>query len=146
MSIESQVRYRLSSRDRNTLRAALACVLPSDDGPGAKEARAGDYVERVLEEVLVEATRVRFLDGLGLLDSMAQRQYRRPFWRCRRRDQDEILASLQQIPHRLTQQFLALLVHAALQGFLCDPVHGGNHDGLGWAYLGLPRTADPAPT
>lgn len=144
VSVAKIGQHRLPPEDRLTLRAALACVLPSDDGPGADETSAGNYVERVLMEVLDDATRERFQEGLRLLESIAQNRHGRPFRHCPRTAQDEVLTRLQQIPHRLPQQFLALLIHAALQGFLCDPVHGGNHEGLGWAYLCLPRTADPA--
>lgn len=144
VSVARLPRRRLPPEDRRTLRAALACVLPSDDGPGAEETSAGDYVERVLMEVLDDATRERFREGLRLLESIAQNQLGRSFQDCPWSSQDEVLAGLQQIPHRLPQQFLALLIHAALQGFLCDPLHGGNRDGLGWAYLCLPRTAEPA--
>lgn len=136
--------FRLAPESQQTLHAALICILPSDDGPGAEETLAFDYVERVLTEVVDGERRRHFLEGLHLLDDVARERHGLPFRLCAREKQDDVLTHVLGIPHRLTQQFVASLIHVALQGFLCAPRHGGNHGGQGWAYLSLPETAEAA--
>lgn len=128
---------RLSPQQRRNLAAAAERIIPSGDGPGAAETGAAAYVESALGEVLGSAARRRFAHGLDLLSEMAQVLGGREFADCTLEQQDATLEQLGRVPHRLTQRFLRLLVELTLQGYLCDPRHGGNRDGLGWSYIGF---------
>lgn len=119
----------------STLAAAAARILPSDDGTGAAEACVADYIARQLES-LSERDRRRFLEGLDLLEGVAEQLYQREFADCDASEQDLILRHVQNIPHALSRTFFRQLITLALEGFLCDPVHGGNHKEAGWRYIG----------
>ncbi len=136
-------RPKLDPTQRQNLVAAAARILPSDDGAGAIETDAAAYIEHLLEEDFDIDSCHRFVAGLDLLEGAAQDLFGRPFAVCSETEQDQIVQHLLSVPHRVTRRFVTLLVYAAIQGFLCDPEHGGNRDALGWSYLGL-RPADDA--
>ncbi len=142
MTTSRAKRPRLDSIHRRNLAAATARILPSDDGAGAAETDAAAYIEHVLEEVVDIDARQRFVAGLDLLEDAAQDLCGRPFAVCSETEQDQIVEHLLRVPHRVTRRFVALLIHTTVQGFLCDPEHGGNHDALGWLYLRLPLAGD----
>jgi len=61
--------------------------------PGAREAKVAEYIDLVLHDGPAEP-RNAFLEGLGRLDGLAIRTYRKPFLRC---GEDEQTALLRQI-------------------------------------------------
>jgi gluconate 2-dehydrogenase subunit 3-like protein len=67
---------------------------------------------------------------------MAAQSYGKPFESCGDAERSEILRRLQRVPHRIARDFLTILVDLTLEGFLCDPSHGGNHAGAGWLAVG----------
>lgn len=121
-----------------TLAAAVERILPSDAaGPGAKEARVVEFIQKRYSSGKVPSgNRRRFLSGLDLLESMASTTYGKPFHACRLEEQDAILARLQEIPHMTAYRFFRSLIGLTLAGFLSDPVHGGNQNHVGWRYIG----------
>jgi hypothetical protein len=113
-----------------TLDAVLAVVLPSGSGPGASEARAGEYVrarlagpDRGWRDPLVH-----------WLETAAGRE-------------EEAVAALAAAPTGDAGGELFTRLRAwAWEGYLCDPVHRGNRDGVGWARFGwLPPAGRRAP-
>jgi hypothetical protein len=131
----------LTAEQREVLAAAAGRILPSDDGPGAAETEAAGYVERVLEGERLGSRRPLFVQGLERLQELALQAYGLAFAACAPAEQDEVLGRLQESAHPLHRTFFQELVRLVLEGFLCDPVHGGNRGGLGWSYLGVPEVA-----
>lgn len=122
------------------LEAAASRILPSDDGPGAKEAKVGRFIDRQLQEL--PAIRPAFEQLARFLDLWARKVFSKPFASLEARDQDVILGQLArgQIPVRgFPQEALFRGLHTlTLEGFLSDPVHGGNDGEIGWRSIGFP--------
>jgi gluconate 2-dehydrogenase gamma chain len=124
------------------LEAAAARIIPSEDGPGAREAKVGRFIERQLAGDLREL-RPAFEQLARLLDLWAGRAYGKSFAALAAAEQDvglELLAH-GQIPARgLPQEAMFRALHTlALEGFLSDPVHGGNDGQVGWRFVGFPE-------
>ena len=127
----------LGALEERILQAACERILPSDDGAGATEADVLGYIRRAISQGRFSERRRQLLgDGLELLQSLALAAHDRDFSSCGPHQRDAVLQQLEAIPHRVPRRFLALLIGESLDGFLCDPVHGGNRDRVGWRYVG----------
>jgi len=134
----------LTETERHTLVAALDRILPSDDGPGATEAGVAEYVEQALRERRHRALEPLVTSGLERLRALARELHGHDFADCTPAQRDDVLRQLQRLPERAPRLFLSRLVQLGLEGFLCDPVHGGNRDGAGWRAVGYaPRNPGP---
>jgi gluconate 2-dehydrogenase gamma chain len=107
-------------------------IVPSDDGPGAKEAGVIYFIDRALQT----------------FDSDKQDDYRKGMAevRAKRREMfpgGEGVASLtkqQQVELMKAiekSEFFELVRMHTLLGFLGDPSYGGNRGRVGWAYIGF---------
>jgi len=140
----------LSPAEWRAAGAALERILPSDSGPGAREAGCLNFLDKsLLHEDAHLAPLVR--SGLAGLDAVAAA--RRPgavFAVLSPEEQDAVLAGLAGgelpgwPPEPPPRAFFDVLRLEALLGFLCDPRHGGNRDFAGWRRLGYPGPAHAA--
>lgn len=134
----------MTDEQRRTLAAATERILPSGDGPGAAEANVMGCIEWILRQGTLRAQQ-RFLSGVDLLRDLARESHGKDFADCDPAVQDGVLAQIQSIPHPIAQRFFWTLTKLTLAGFLSDPVHGGNRNGVGWRYLGF-DPVQPPPT
>jgi gluconate 2-dehydrogenase gamma chain len=138
--------FVLTEERWSTLVAATQRILPSGDGPGAAEANVVGYIEWVTQQDFFRPKRQRLVNGIDLLRDLARATYGKELADCNPLEQDEVLTKLQSIPHPIVQRFLLALVKMTLAGFLSDPSHGGNHDRMGWRYIGFePVIPEPIP-
>jgi gluconate 2-dehydrogenase gamma chain len=107
-------------------------ILPSDDGPGAKEAGAVFFIDRVL----------------ATFDSDQQESYRTGLLELNRNrtklfPESKDVASLsqeQQIELMRSfekSEFFEIIRTHTLLGFLGNPSYGGNRGMVGWKYIGF---------
>ena len=138
---------RLRAQDLPTdtfavLDAAACRILPSDGSAGAREAKVGRFIERQLSAGLAPL-RPAFDQLARLLDIWSLKSFGEPFAALAPEAQDEVLAQLAhgRIPARgVPQQALFRALHTlTLEGFLSDPVHGGNDGEAGWRSIGFPE-------
>jgi gluconate 2-dehydrogenase gamma chain len=129
----------MTREQQRALAAAVERILPSDDGPGAKETGAAAYIERLLETDGFRSWQPLFDDGLDRFEELAQELHGQSFSAGSPEQRDEVLRRFQAEPDRLRRIFFRKLVSLSLEGFLCDPAHGGNRGGLGWSYLEVPE-------
>lgn len=122
---------------RRTLVAATARILPSDDGTGAIEANAAGYIERALQHRYNRGDLDLFERGLDFLQWLAGELKGKDFLACSPEEQDEVLLGAQEFRNNEARRFFERLVQLTLEGFLCDPVHGGNRESAGWDYIGF---------
>ncbi len=131
------------SREWRTIEAIASRILPSDDGPGAREAGVVGFIDRQL------ATGP--LSGLGpVLNELAKRielyarkVHGRSYADLGAEEQDAMVAKLRTADLSLSlpeRQLYEVLHTLTLEGFLSDPSHGGNVDQIGWQYV---RFAEP---
>ncbi|MBB3937981.1 gluconate 2-dehydrogenase subunit 3 family protein [Aureimonas phyllosphaerae] len=132
------------AHDRATIEAAMARIIPSDDGlPGALEAGCIDFVERYLSgldyifakpdgsgfEILqgrsadawrqrIEIMRGKYADGIRELDARASVRFAATFKDLSPADQDDILRALEA---RAAHDLTTLTVSDGLAGPLGEP-------------------------
>jgi gluconate 2-dehydrogenase gamma chain len=127
------VRFRsLSPEDAVELEAMTVRILPSDDGPGAREAGAIYFIDRALETFLRDQ---RPLVTSGLVGLGAAVAARHPgissFSALSPAEQDDMLRAIE------GGDFFALVRRATIAGFLANPSYGGNRDTVGWRWIGF---------
>jgi gluconate 2-dehydrogenase gamma chain len=115
-----------------TLHAVCARLIPTDEnGPGATEAHAADYIDRALGGALA-AARSDYTLGLTAIDRAARQKFGAVFAKLAPPQQDGVLRELQETP------FFNLVRGHTLQGTFCDPIYGGNANFVGWDLIGYP--------
>ena len=108
-----------------------AQIIPTDHTPGAREARVVHFIDRML----VTFERGRQADyERGLHDLAAEASRRFPnasrFSELTFDQQVQVLTAIEDTP------FFNLVRTHTITGFFASPVHGGNHDKIGWELLG----------
>jgi gluconate 2-dehydrogenase gamma chain len=140
----------LTPAEWRTLEAASARILPSDDGPGAREAQVIRFIDAQLATRAMAPLVPIVRAGVQLLDKWARAQHGNEFAAVLPEHQDAVLSELSRgaIPVKSFPQkeFFRLLHGLTLEGFLSDPIHGGNANMIGWKSIGFGephrRTAD----
>jgi gluconate 2-dehydrogenase gamma chain len=142
----SPLRFFTESEARIVV-AATSRIFPTDEsGPGAKEADVVTYIDRQLAgpygHDCHRYTEPPFEDGppeFGYQGKASPREIYREglkqlsgFDRLSKAEQD---AALKQIEGSM---FFALLRKHTIEGMFCDPMHGGNHNMVGWQLIGFP--------
>lgn len=149
------------------LHAALDRLIPADElGPGALQARVPEFVDRQMElpyghgklwymqgpfhpgqppemgYQLSLTPREVYRHGIAACDGHCRKTFGKPFADLDHARQEQVLADmehgkveLEAVPARTV--FSQLLANAK-EGFLSDPIHGGNHDMAGWKLVGFP--------
>lgn len=125
----------LSLFERRTLSAVFARLLPPGEGPGAVEAGAVEYVDRLFRGGAPELRPL--IAGLDLLEGLALDRHRVGFAALEPQLQDEVLRELESGAVPQGEKLLRQLVFLALEGSFCHPARGGNLHGVGWRFAGL---------
>lgn len=112
--------------------AIAAQILPSDDGPGAKEAGVIYFIDRALKTFDADKREI-YRNGLREIKAARKRMF----------PQSESIASLsneQQIEFvrsiEKSEFFDVVRTHTVL-GFLGNPSYGANRGKVGWKYIGF---------
>jgi gluconate 2-dehydrogenase gamma chain len=157
----------LSTAELTFVEAAVARIIPSDDlGPGAKEANVASFIDRQLAGPYGRAEtwymRGPFKDGskeqgyqlkltpaelyraaIADIQAHARAKYgNKTFEQLDAKSQDDILHALEkgdlELPHAAAVPFFTILLDNTVEGFLADPIYGGNRDFIGWKLIGFP--------
>ncbi|BEP14394.1 GMC family oxidoreductase [Acidothermaceae bacterium B102] len=124
---------------RETLRALVDRLIPTDEYASGWDAGAGEFLDRVLagDRAGVAAT---VADGLERLDAEAVARYGTPYAELPEPEQDAVLDDLavgqHQNPWPGSAEFVRLMSGLAAQGFYGDPGNGGNADAVSWRMIG----------
>jgi gluconate 2-dehydrogenase gamma chain len=133
----------LGPAEWQTLECATSRILPSEGGAGAREARVIAFVDGQLATRELAPMAPIMLAGARLLDKWARARYQRAFAELDEPSQDAVLRALSraEIPVKAFPQaeFFRALHMLTLEGFLSDPIHGGNADMVGWQAIGFPE-------
>ncbi|WP_312060580.1 gluconate 2-dehydrogenase subunit 3 family protein, partial [Pantoea septica] len=119
--------------------------LAGDYGSAAAIYRLGRFVKGTPEQgpqsPLTPAQRYR--QGLAALDVYTQKTFQQPFVALNGDQQDELLRQMEanQLdlgPDVETKVFFELLLQNVREGFLSDPLYGGNKEMASWKMIGFP--------
>ncbi|MEI2264548.1 gluconate 2-dehydrogenase subunit 3 family protein [Erwinia sp. CGal63] len=118
--------------------------LAGDYGRAAALYRLGRFVKGTPEQgpqsPLTPAERYR--QGLGALDAATQKEYGKNFLDLSADIQEKILHAMEADKFNLgevdTKVFFELLLQNVREGFLADPIYGGNKEMTSWKMIGFP--------
>lgn len=119
--------------------------LAGDYGSAAAIYRLGRFVKGTPEQgpqsPLTPAQRYR--QGLAALDAYTQKTFHQPFVALNGDQQDELLRRMEANQLDLgadveTKVFFELLLQNVREGFLSDPIYGGNKEMASWKMIGFP--------
>ncbi|NOX49849.1 MAG: gluconate 2-dehydrogenase subunit 3 family protein [Gammaproteobacteria bacterium] len=133
----------LTSSEWNTLEAISGRIIPTDDTPGATEARCVNFIDTMLanDKGLLSFYRA----VLKEIHQCCFSQHRRSFDQLNISLQDAFITSLQNGYINGWEQsaivpkvvFDTIWAHT-IMGFLADPKYGGNFNYAGWKLTGFP--------
>ena len=117
-----------------------AQIIPTDDTPGAREARVVSFIDRAL--VTFESDRqADYTHGLEDLAAETQRLFPDTST-CSSLTFDQqirVLTAMEATP------FFNLVRTHTITGFFASPVHSSNHDKVGWQLVGYDDSLDHRP-
>lgn len=156
-----------TAAERAFVEAAVARIIPADElGPGAKEAGVAVFIDRQLAGPYGRAetwymhgpwrdgsdaqgyqlrltpaqlyrTAIRDID-----DHARSRHANKAFAELDATTQDDVLHAIDkgelELPNAHVHTFFDMLVQNTVEGFLADPIYGGNRDFVGWKLIGFP--------
>jgi gluconate 2-dehydrogenase gamma chain len=122
------------------LEAATARLLPANtDFAGARDARVMTFIDRQLAIAPFARLAPAMIALARALDTQATGRSKPAFAALEVAEQDQVLEQLSrgawpgmQLPQR---ELFRVLHGLTLEGFLADPVHGGNDGGVGWTAI-----------
>ncbi len=120
--------------------AMAAQIIPTDDTPGAREARVIVFIDRAL--VTFDRDRQEdYTQGLAQLESQVNQHFpgSREFSDLTFDQQIHILTEIEDTP------FFNLVRTHTITGFFASPLHGGNHDKVGWRLVSYDDSLDHEP-
>jgi gluconate 2-dehydrogenase gamma chain len=114
--------------------AIAALVIPTDDAPGAREARVIDFIDRGLATFASDQLPL-FEQGLADLNARVAKAHPgvAAFADLPAPDQTALLTQLQS-EH---SEFFEAVRTATVTGFLSNPEYGGNAGKVGWKLIGF---------
>jgi gluconate 2-dehydrogenase gamma chain len=147
--------------------AAVARIIPKDDlGPGAREAGVTDFIDRQLagqygraetwymqgpwrQGVEEQGYQLKltpaelYRTAIRAIDARVRKDHGgKSFAQLDPQAQDQILDAIDKdelkLPEAHARTFFEMLVRNTTEGFLADPMYGGNRDFIGWKLIGFP--------
>lgn len=129
---DEQVRFAFFTPEQAVeVEAMGAQIIPTDETPGAREARVVHFIDRAL--VTFERGRQGdYTRGLTELEAETRRRFpsAAKFSELTFDQQVELLTAIERTP------FFNLVRTHTITGFFASPVHGGNHGKIGWQLIG----------
>ncbi|MBK8480474.1 MAG: gluconate 2-dehydrogenase subunit 3 family protein [Proteobacteria bacterium] len=129
----------LSASEWQTLEALCERLLPRDADPGASDAGVINYIDAQLGHAPVSAYLPMFRFAARHLQAQARRHGSSSFAALPVGKQDQLLREVAggRLGPVAGLRFVRVLLALTLEGFLCDPIYGGNRDGVGWRTVGF---------
>lgn len=112
--------------------AIAAQIIPTDDTPGAREARVIYFIDRALATFATDE-RTAFVEGLNDLQKKTRKRFGKTtkFSNLSSGRQTELLKGIEK------SQFFDLARTMTILGMFSNPEYGGNYNQIGWNLLGF---------
>ena len=132
----------LSAAQLRTLDAFVDRLIPKDEnGPGASECGAANYIDRSLADYLAPEKPV-FLENLAALDAWSRAKHDAAFADLSPEKRDEVVTTIENGTATVfkpnARAFFARIRLLTLEGTFGDPYYGGNEGFAGWDLIGYP--------
>ena len=113
------------------IEAMAAQIIPTDETPGAREARVINFIDRALS-TFAKNSQEQYTKGLADLQAQTTQMFpgAAKFSALSPDDQIKVLTAMEKTPF-----FNTVRTHTVI-GFFASPVHGGNQDKIGWKLIG----------
>lgn len=156
----------LDEQEKTFLDAAVERLIPGDtEHPGAREAGVTTFIDRQLSGPygLAETWYMRgpwptgseqqgwqsklnpaqmYRAAIRNIESHCTQKYGKRYEALTAEQQDDVLHGLEkghiELPDTSAKQFFQMLLHNTQEGFLADPMYGGNQNFAGWKLIGFP--------
>jgi hypothetical protein len=131
----------LTPAQRKTLESFVDRLIPQDEnGPGAVECGAANYIDRALAGALV-AEKAAFSEGLAGVEALARSAHNSGFAELSAEQRDALLTAMDNgtangFPNG--RQFFNRVRRLTLEGMFSDPYYGGNRNFAGWDLIRYP--------
>ena len=111
--------------------AMAAQIIPTDETPGAREARVIQFIDRALV-TFAKSSQPAYTKGLAELQAQTTQLVptASSFAALSAAQQIQVLTAMEKSP------FFNLVRTHTITGFFASPVHGGNQNKVGWALIG----------
>ena len=111
--------------------AMAAQIIPTDETPGAREARVINFIDRALT-TFAKNNQAQYTKGIDELQAQTKQMFptAAKFSALTGPQQIQVLTAMEKSPF-----FNTVRTHTII-GFFASPVHGGNHDKVGWQLVG----------
>ena len=124
----------LSPAEGATLDAFAARIIPTDDTPGAREAGAVWFIDKMLSSPAGKSQRSAFRSLAKALDADAARRRRTAtFASLTPHEQDDVIGAVEKAEPTLFDTGRAGVIF----GTFADPRYGGNRGKVGWRIAGF---------
>jgi gluconate 2-dehydrogenase gamma chain len=120
-----------TSQQAADIDAMASQIIPTDDTPGAHEARCVYFIDCALATFLHEIQPV-YIEGLNELQAKTKAMFpdAASFAALNSSQQIQLLTAIEESPF-----FTAVRTHTVL-GMFASPAHGGNYNEVGWKLIG----------
>ena len=118
--------------DATEVEAMAAQIIPTDDTPGAREARVIYFIDRALATFAAQE-RAAFVEGLKQL----QKKTRKLFGKAKRFSDLSAEQQITVLKTIETSQFFELVRTMTILGMFSNPEYGGNYNKIGWKLIGF---------
>lgn len=128
----------LTSNEAATVEAVTGRIIPSDESPGAKQARVVDFIDYLLSTAYAEQ-QPAYRNGVRRLNELSQSRFKRTFASLMAAEQDSLLAQMEggEIQEwKDAAGFFTMVRGHTIEGMFADPKYHGNAEGAGWKLLG----------
>jgi len=125
--------------ERRLLRAAIDCIIPPDQDPGATDLGTDDYIVAELGADRADEA-AAILSGLAALDADAMVRHGRSFDALTRAEQTALVGEIER------QVWFVRLCELTAEGYYADPANGGNRDALSWTMIGYQHRLPDGPS
>jgi len=136
----SQSLHSLNSAEARIVEAIAARIFPTTDTPGATEAGAVFYIDRLLHKAYPSLLST-YQMGCAAADRHARKKFKQPFAALPPEKQDAVLRDFEQakVPaYAKADRFFSLVRRHTMEGVLGEPSYGGNRNLVGWRLVGFP--------
>ena len=109
-----------------TITELASLIIPTDETPGAKEARVNEYIDMIVGESDADVKKV-YVDGLAWLDKTSMERYQNKFVDSSAKQQVEILTEISAIKDstpesQLQAKFFKTIKNMTIDGFYTSKI------------------------